>query len=94
MPANYKQRVVDLLKVLETGDPKPFSYINPNMYIQHNLDVADGPAGVAALAKSLPLVRRSTRSVSFRMAILSLPTRSTIFSGPRSASTSFALKRD
>jgi predicted SnoaL-like aldol condensation-catalyzing enzyme len=54
MSANYKQQVVDLLKALETGDPKPFSYINPNKYIQHNLDVAEGAAGVAALAKSLP----------------------------------------
>ena len=54
MSANYKQQVVDLLKALETGDPKPFSYINPTKYIQHNLDVAEGAAGVAALAKSLP----------------------------------------
>jgi len=54
MSANYKQQVVDLLKALETGDPKAFSYINPNKYIQHNLDVAEGAAGVAALAKSLP----------------------------------------
>jgi predicted SnoaL-like aldol condensation-catalyzing enzyme len=52
--ANYKQQVVDLLKALETSDPKPFSSINPNKYIQHNLDVAEGPAGVAALVKSLP----------------------------------------
>ena len=54
MSANWKQQVVDLLKALETGDPKPFSYINPNKYIQHNLDVADGPAGVAALVRNLP----------------------------------------
>jgi len=54
MSANYKQHVVDLVKALETGDPKPFSYINPTKYIQHNLDVAEGAAGVAALAKSLP----------------------------------------
>ena len=37
MYANYKQEVVDLLKALGTGDPKPFSYINPTKYIQHNL---------------------------------------------------------
>jgi hypothetical protein len=93
MSADYKQQVVDLLKALETSDPKPFSHINPNKYIQHNLDVAEGPAGVAALVKAYPLVRRSTRSVSFRMATLSLPTRSMISSVRRSASTSFALKR-
>ena len=54
MPTEYKQRVVDLLKSLETKDPVPFAYINPKKYIQHNLSVADGPAGVAALIKSLP----------------------------------------
>jgi predicted SnoaL-like aldol condensation-catalyzing enzyme len=54
MPTEYKQRVVDLLKSLETKDPAPFAYINPERYIQHNLSVADGPAGVAALIKSLP----------------------------------------
>jgi hypothetical protein len=54
MSNDYKQKAVDLLKALETRDPKPFSYINPQKYIQHNLDVGDGPAGVAALAKILP----------------------------------------
>ena len=54
MSNDYKQKAVDLLKALETRDPKPFSYINPHKYIQHNLDVGDGPAGVAALAKILP----------------------------------------
>jgi predicted SnoaL-like aldol condensation-catalyzing enzyme len=54
MPTEYKQRVVDLLKSLETKDPAPFAYINPKKYIQHNLSVADGPAGVATLIKILP----------------------------------------
>jgi predicted SnoaL-like aldol condensation-catalyzing enzyme len=54
MSNDYKQKAVDLLKALETRDSEPFSYINPHKYIQHNLDVGDGPAGVAALAKSLP----------------------------------------
>ena len=54
MPVNYKQQVVDLLKALETRDPAPFAFINPNKYIQHNLAVSPGPAGVAALAKALP----------------------------------------
>ena len=54
MPTDYKQRAVDLLKSLETKDPAPFAYINPKKYIQHNLSVADGPAGVATLIKSLP----------------------------------------
>ena len=52
--ANYKQQAVDLLKSIETGDPKPGAVINPNKYIQHNLAVADGPAGVHALLASVP----------------------------------------
>jgi predicted SnoaL-like aldol condensation-catalyzing enzyme len=54
MPSDYKQRVVELLKSIETGDSKPFSYINPNKYIQHNLAAGDGLAGVQALLQSLP----------------------------------------
>lgn len=53
MPDKKKQ-VVDLLKALETGDAAAFGAIHPERYIQHNLRVADGPAGVAALAKRLP----------------------------------------
>ncbi len=52
-PSN-KQQVVELLKSIETGDPKPFAYIDPNKYIQHNLAVADGPAGVKALLQAVP----------------------------------------
>jgi hypothetical protein len=32
MPTEYKQRVVDLLKSLETKDPAPFAYVNPKKY--------------------------------------------------------------
>jgi predicted SnoaL-like aldol condensation-catalyzing enzyme len=49
-----KQQVVDLLKSLETGDSKPIAYINPNKYIQHNLAVGDGMAGLGVLFASLP----------------------------------------
>ncbi len=52
--ANPKRQVVELLKSIETGDSKPFAYINPDKYIQHNLAVGDGPAGVKALLQSLP----------------------------------------
>jgi predicted SnoaL-like aldol condensation-catalyzing enzyme len=54
MSNDYKQQVAELLKSIETGDPKPLTYINPDKYIQHNLAVADGPAGVRALLQSLP----------------------------------------
>lgn len=49
-----RQQVVDLLKSIETGDGKPVAYINPGKYIQHNLAVTDGLAGIGALLKSLP----------------------------------------
>lgn len=49
-----KQKVIELLKSIETGDSKPVGYINPNKYIQHNLAVADGLAGFCAVLQQLP----------------------------------------
>lgn len=49
-----KEQVVALLSSLETGDAKAASVLNPNKYIQHNLDLADGVAGVGALLQKLP----------------------------------------
>src|ERR1700694_580874 len=49
---NYKQQVVELLKSIETGDSKPIAYINPDKYIQHNLAVGDGLAGLGLLFES------------------------------------------
>jgi predicted SnoaL-like aldol condensation-catalyzing enzyme len=46
MAPSRKQQVIDLLKSLETKDPVPLAYVNPNKYIQHNLQVGPGPAGV------------------------------------------------
>src|ERR1700676_1322154 len=54
MRDSRKQQVVELLKSLETKDPVPFAYVNPNKYIQHNLQVGPGPAGVAALIQNMP----------------------------------------
>ncbi len=51
---NDKQRVINLLKSIETGDSEPISYINPNKYIQHNLAAADGLAGFGELLAQLP----------------------------------------
>jgi predicted SnoaL-like aldol condensation-catalyzing enzyme len=51
---NNKQKVLDLLKSIETGDSQPASYINPNKYIQHNLAVADGLKGFGELLHQLP----------------------------------------
>jgi len=52
--ASYKQQVVELLKTIETGDNKSIAYINPDRYVQHNLAVADGLAGLLALLQALP----------------------------------------
>jgi predicted SnoaL-like aldol condensation-catalyzing enzyme len=49
---SYKDQVVELLNSIETGDSKPLAYINPNKYIQHNLGVGDGLAGVLALLRA------------------------------------------
>jgi predicted SnoaL-like aldol condensation-catalyzing enzyme len=54
MPPSRKQQVVDLLKSLETKNPVPFAYVNPNKYIQHNLQVGPGLEGVAALIQNMP----------------------------------------
>lgn len=54
METSNKQKVVALLKSIETGDTEPVGYINPNKYIQHNLGVADGLAGFGALLQQLP----------------------------------------
>jgi len=52
--SDRKQQVVELLKSIETGDGKPLAYINPDKYVQHNLAVGDGMAGLRVLFQSLP----------------------------------------
>lgn len=47
-------KAVALLNSLETGDPKPVGYINPDKYIQHNLMIGDGIAGFGELMKNIP----------------------------------------
>ena len=50
-----KQKVVSLLKAIETGASEPVGYINPEKYIQHNLAVADGLTGFGELLQALPV---------------------------------------
>jgi len=54
MEISNKEKVVALLKSIETGAQEPVGYINPNKYIQHNLGVADGLVGFGALLQQLP----------------------------------------
>ena len=50
-----REKTVAVLRSLETGDPKAFAYLDSETYIQHNLAVGDGVAGIAAVAGSQPL---------------------------------------
>jgi predicted SnoaL-like aldol condensation-catalyzing enzyme len=49
-----KEKVLALLKCIETGDSAPVGYIHPKKYIQHNLGAADGLSGFGALLQALP----------------------------------------
>jgi predicted SnoaL-like aldol condensation-catalyzing enzyme len=49
-----RDKVVALLNSIETGDPGPVEYINPDKYIQHNLMVGDGLAGFGEVLSQLP----------------------------------------
>lgn len=53
MEKTNKQKVVELLKSIETGAQEPVTYINPEKYIQHNQAVADGLAGFGAALGAL-----------------------------------------
>ena len=49
-----KDKAVALITSIETGNPEPVGFINPNKYIQHNLAVADGLEGFGEVMKQLP----------------------------------------
>lgn len=54
MELTNREKVVALLNTFNNGDTEPISYINPEKYIQHNLDVADGLAGFGAVMQAAP----------------------------------------
>ncbi len=41
-----QEKAIAVLESLNTGDPGPVAYINPNKYLQHNSAVADGLDGL------------------------------------------------
>jgi predicted SnoaL-like aldol condensation-catalyzing enzyme len=49
-----KAKAKALVESIETGNPEPIGYINPNRYIQHNLAVGDGWAGFGEVMAQLP----------------------------------------
>lgn len=52
--ASAKQKVVALLRSLETGETAPVQVIHPQKYIQHNLAIGDGLAGLGAALAAAP----------------------------------------
>jgi len=54
MMTTNTEKVVALLESFNTGDTVPIAYINPDNYIQHNLDVGDGLAGFGEVVKNAP----------------------------------------
>src|SRR5258708_24736372 len=53
-PTQKKAAVVQLLQSLESKDSKALTYINPDEYIQHNLQIENGLPGLKKLIASLP----------------------------------------
>lgn len=54
MSSDPKSQVVALLESIETGAAEPVAAIHPSKYIQHNLAVGDGLAGLAEVLEALP----------------------------------------
>ena len=52
-----KQKVVALLKSIETGDSSSIAYINSNKYIQHNPNVGNGLEGLRKALEELAKAR-------------------------------------
>ncbi len=48
-----KDKIIALLKSIETGDPGPVAVVNEAKYIQHNPQTQEGSEGLAALFKRL-----------------------------------------
>ena len=63
MEISNKQKVVELIKAIETGAHEPVGYINPNKYIQHNQAVADGLEGFGAAMGALAEVATKDSSL-------------------------------
>lgn len=64
MEVTNKQKVIELLKSIETGAQEPVAYINPDNYTQHNQGVADGLAGFGAALGVLAEVAASNPAMT------------------------------
>lgn len=63
MSSSNREKTIDLLASIETGDLKPISYVNSDKYIQHNLMVGDGLKGFGDVLKQLPEGSARVKSV-------------------------------
>lgn len=54
MELSNKEKALEVLKSIETGDQSAIAHINAEKYIQHNLGVADGLEGFGAVLAQLP----------------------------------------
>jgi len=61
MSKSRKQLAVDFLKSIETGDRAPLAYVGS--YIQHDLAIPDGLAGLQAVLAQLPAGSARVRTV-------------------------------
>ena len=84
-PARKIDRVTTLLKSLETRDLRPLAYIGSS-YTQHNLQVADGPAGVRELVLPAGTTAHTVRSFVDGDYVVAQTDYN--FGGPKVASTS------
>lgn len=50
-----RDKVIAVLTSIQTGDPAAFGHLHPTAYRQHNLDLADGLAGIAEVVGSQPV---------------------------------------
>lgn len=53
MRSNRKEKIYNLLKGIETGDPRSVEVVNEDTYIQHNPQTHEGGEGLAQLFKRL-----------------------------------------
>lgn len=53
MSTERKEKIIALLKAIETGDEASVAVVNPNKYIQHNPQTEEGGEGLAELFKRL-----------------------------------------
>ena len=54
MELSNKEKAVALLNSIQSGDPAPAGYVNPNQYTQHNLAIGDGLEAFGEVLKNAP----------------------------------------